>query len=239
MTYRSRRLRQRPKKGKHNLLATIIIIIVLLYVSLTWVVPSLINGVGFITGIFKGQREAEVSVSDNPNLAPPVLSIPYEATNSAKIDIKGFATSGSKVKIYLDDELTTSVVTKEDGSFLAKEITLSLGTNNIYGRSEDDEGIESLPSKTIHLIFDSEKPPLEVTNPSDGQAFTGEKKINVTGKTEPGVTVSVNGDQAILNADGNFSKQISLNDGSNSLIIKSTDKASNFTQITRNVTFNP
>mgnify|MGYP001577448359 FL=1 len=221
------------------MLITIIIIVTLLWVTFTFILPPFIGALAKVTGIFKSHNQSPTLVADNATLAPPVLSVPYEATNSGQIDIHGFTTANSKVKIYLDDVLVTTTDADETGAFTAKDVSLSLGTNNIYGKTEDDKGTESLLSKTIRLIYDNENPPLEVSFPTDGQIFSGEKKINVTGKTEPGVTITVNGDQAIVNSDGNFSKQITLNDGSNSLSFKSTDQASNFIQITRNVTFNP
>lgn len=239
MAYRSRAARKYHRKGKSNLLVTIIIIIALLWITFTWVLPYFIGALGKITEIFKGQKNIVTSVSDNPTLAPPVLSIPYEATNSAQIDIHGFATADSKINIYLDDKLATTTSAGEDGSFTAKNISLSLGTNNIYSKTESNSGNASLQSKTIRLIYINVKPALDVSNPTDGQTFSGERKISVSGKTDPNVTVTVNGEQAIIDKDDNFSKQYQLSDGSNTLTVKATDKASNFTQIQRNVTFNP
>lgn len=239
MAYRKRASRSYHKDGKSNLLVTFLIIIGLFWITFTWILPPFIEGLGKVTGFFKEHKEVETSVADNPSLAPPVLTIPYEATNSAKIDIHGFAASGSKVKIYLDDELITSTQTNSDGSFTARNVSLVLGTNNIYGKTEDENGNESLASKIIRLFYDNEKPPLQISTPGDGQTFSGERKIHIAGNTEPSSNLTINEDQVILDTDGKFSKQISLNDGQSSFLIKSTDKAGNFTQIQRNVTFNP
>src|SRR3989344_2863881 len=165
MAYRNRSTRRLTRKSRQRFFTTLIIIVLLFYVLFTWVLPFFINGVGTVTNIFKGNKPLETSISENPNLAPPVLNIPYEATSSAKIDIQGFATANSTVKIYLDDELVQEVTSDDDGTFRAKSIMLVLGTNNIYGKTEDETGKESLPSKTIKLIYDSEKPTLEVSSP--------------------------------------------------------------------------
>lgn len=239
MAYRSRAARRYQRKGKSNLLVTIVIIIGLLWVTFTWILPPFIDGLGKVTGIFKDQKISEVPVSENTTLAPPVLNIPYEATNSGQIDIRGFAASGYKVRIYLDDSLVTTADSKEDGSFTAKNISLSLGTNNIFGKTEDERGNESFPSKTIRLIYDNEKPPLQISAPADGQEFSGERKIAISGNTEPSSNLAINGEQVILDADGKFSKQVTLSDGQNNFEIRSTDKARNFTQTQINVTFKP
>ena len=238
MAYRTRTARRTARKSKYNIFAVFIISILLLYATLTWILPVFVNSLGFVTGVFN-KEEKVTQVSDNPTLAPPVLSIPYEATSSAQIDIGGYATPGSKVKIYVDDELKDTVDVQPDGSFVANNIDLNLGTNNIYGKTIDEKDQESLASKTIKLVYDSEKPSLEVSEPEDGKTVQGERKLKVAGKTEPGSQVTVNGNQVIVNSDGNFSTIFNLNDGENSLTIRASDQASNMTEITRKVTFNP
>lgn len=238
MSYRARSTRKLVKKTRRNFLTTIIICTILLYVTIAWILPNLIGGLGIITGFFKPSGKATQSASGNTNLAPPVLNIPYEATNSAQVDISGYSTSGSKVEIYIDDEMKATVDVSEDGSFKATSIGLNLGTNNIYGKTLDLEGKNSLPSKTIRLIYDDDKPSLDISEPTDGTT-TKDRKIKVSGKTEPGVQVTINGNQIIINSDGNFSNELSLNDGENTLSIKATDNASNFTEVTRKVIYQP
>lgn len=239
MSYRNRSSRRQARKGKQRFLTTVIIIIALMYVMVTWVLPGFIGGLGSITDFFKGSQIAETPISENPNLAPPVLNIPYEATNSAKINISGFAASHSTVKIYLDDELVETTTAEDDGTFLTQNIDLVLGNNNIFGKTEDEKGKESLPSKTIKLIYDNEKPALEISGPPDNHIVLGERKLIVDGRTEPNVTVTINGEQAIVDSEGKFSRQFNLSDGTNIFTIESKDIAGNTSIIARNVTFNP
>lgn len=238
MSYRARSSRRLVKKTRRNILTTIIICTIILYVTIAWILPNLIGALGIITGFFKPSGKATQSALGNTNLAPPVLNIPYEATNSAQIDISGYSTSGSKVEIYIDDELKTTATVSEDGTFTARNIDLNLGTNNIYGKTLDLEEKSSLSSKTIKLIYDADKPSLDISEPTDG-ATTKDRKIKVSGNTEPGVQITINGNQIIINSDGNFSNELSLNDGENTLSIKATDNASNFTEVTRKVTYQP
>ena len=78
--------------------------------------------------------EKIVRTSKNPAIAPPVLNIPFEATNTSSIHIKGYSVPNAKVEIYVDEELSQEAETTEDGSFLADQVTLTLGTNNIAGK---------------------------------------------------------------------------------------------------------
>src|SRR3989344_3312422 len=117
MSYRTRSTRRLAKKTKRNLLATIIIIAILIYTTLNWILPTFVGGIGFINGIIKPVRPAETPASDNTTKAPPVFNIPYEATNTAQIDILGYATYTSKIKLFVDDELRDTIDASEDGSF--------------------------------------------------------------------------------------------------------------------------
>lgn len=228
----------RRRKNNRNFLATLIIIAILLYVALSWALPNLINVLGTASKVFKQTPKTE-SISDKASLAPPVLFIPYEATNTAKINIKGYALSGSKVKIFLDNELKDEAEVANDGSFLTEKIELNLGTNDIFGKTLDDKGNESLSSKIVKVIFDNEKPVLEITEPEDNKEIKDNKKVKISGKTEVGTQVFINSGQIIIDSEGKFQTELSLSDGENIFTIKAEDKATNYTEIIRRVLFKP
>ncbi len=239
--YSSRRYARRvAKKSRRNFIITLLLIGFLLYATLQWILPNLIGGIGFINNKIKPSQKIVNSADSDPSIAPPVLNIPYEATNTAQINIRGYGTPHSNVEIFLEDEKKDSTSVSDDGTFEIKDLTLALGTNNIYGKSADDKGKESLPSKTIKLIFDNEKPSLEVTEPEDGKKIQGgDKKINIAGKSEINAQVLINDSQVVLDKDGKFTTQLPLNDGDNNFDIKAIDSAGNTTEIARKVTYQP
>ena len=228
----------RRRKNRKNFLATLIIIGIVLYVSLSWALPNLINVLGTASKVFKSTSKIE-SVSDKTSLAPPVLFIPYEATNTAQIDIKGYASPDTKVKIFLDNEVKEEVEVSSDGSFLVKNIELALGTNEISGKTIDNKGNESLSGKIVKIIYDNEKPLLEITEPEDNKEIKDNKKVKISGKTEAGSQVFVNNNQIIIDSEGKFQTELPLNDGENIFVIKAQDKASNYMEIARRVIFKP
>ncbi len=211
-----------------------------MYIGLFWILPSLIGGVSFIKNFNKPTNKASADSNKTSTLAPPVINIPYEATNTAQINIKGYATPNSKVSLYLDDDKKDTVDVSSDGSFEFKDVSLSLGTNNIYGKSIDENNLESLPSKNLKVFFDDEKPALSINEPEDNKNIQGgDKKIKISGTTEAGVHVFINDTQVIVNGEGNFSQEFPLNDGDNTFNIKSTDAALNSTEVSRKVTYTP
>lgn len=240
MAYHPRRRQNysRPSNPKLRFYLTLIIIGIILYATIFWILPVFVNGVGLVTSIFKTTPKSK-QVSEEVTLAPPVFNIPFEETNSSPIEIKGFAAPNAKIQLYLDDHLKDEVTTLDDGSFTFENVNLVLGTNNIYGKTLDDKNKESLPSKTIIVIYDDDKPSLEVTEPEDGKNVQGERKLNISGKTEPEAKIFINDSQTIVKSDGTFTTQFSLNDGDNQFNIKAQDKAGNFTEVSRKVIFKP
>ena len=239
--YRSRRSTKKlARKTRRNFIITLILVALISYGALVWILPFFINGIGFVKDNLKHPQKVVTDLNRNSSLAPPVLNIPYEATNTAQIDIKGYGVSNSKVSLFLDDKKKDAVDVLEDGTFEFKNIPLFLGTNNIYARSIDEKNQESLPSKTFKIIYDNEKPPLTIREPEDNKKIQGgDKKIKISGTTEPGAEIFINDSQVILDKDGNFSQEIAINEGDNNFNIKAVDKASNSTEISRKVTYQP
>ncbi|MBI2040306.1 hypothetical protein HYT18_04475 [Candidatus Microgenomates bacterium] len=238
--YRSRRsTRKLARKSKRNFILTLILVIFLIYATISWILPFFINALGYINSLVKPPAKLVLESSENASLAPPVFNIPYEATNSPQINIQGYASPNILVRLYLDEGSTKEVNAQSDGSFLIENVELALGTNNIWGKTVDEKGKESLSSKTIKIIFDNEKPLLEVTEPEDGKQISGERRLKLTGKTEAEAKVFINDSRVIVDKDGNFSTDQSLNDGENIFTIKAIDQASNSSEIVRRVIFTP
>ncbi|MBI2596999.1 hypothetical protein HYW41_02475 [Candidatus Daviesbacteria bacterium] len=238
-SYRSRRKTKKfAQRSKQNFLATIILIILLSIVTVNWILPSLVNGVGLIKNKFNPPKQTIANPLEETSLAPPVLNIPFEATNSAQVDIKGYSAPLSKVVIFLDDEKINTVDVTSDGTFEIKDIKLNLGTNNIYGKSINEKEQESLPSKLIKIIYDNEKPRLNLSEPEDNKKIQGgDKKVKFTGSTEAGSRIFINDNQVIVDKDGNFSSEQILNDGDNNFDIKAIDAALNSSETSIKVTY--
>lgn len=216
---------------------TLIIVVIALYAIISWVLPTFIGSLSFLNHL-KPTPKAVTQVAENPALAPPVLNIPYEATSTGIIAIRGYASPSTKVEIYVDDELKTTAPVQEDGSFTSDDISLSLGSNYIYGKTIDGNDNKSLASKTITISYSNEKPKLEISSPEDNQTVT-DNKITFSGTTDAGqnIIITVNGTRAIVSSDGNFSKTVNLNDGDNNISVIAINSTGNSTTISRKVTY--
>lgn len=231
--------RRLQKKARRNFLLTILLGAALIYFLFAWFLPTLIGSLSFLNR-FKDIPKSSVLVIEDATLAPPVLNIPYEATNSATINLTGYASSHSFVEIYVDDDLKTKVETKENGSFTAEAIPLTLGSNNISGKTVDEKGHKSLFSKPILVTYSNEKPKLDLKEPTDNQEIKGgDKKVVVSGTTSPDVTLTINGARTIVDSSGNFSQSIDLSEGDNTITIVAITSAGNVSQLNRQVSYQP
>lgn len=241
-TYRStikpRSLRHSESKAKKRLLLNLGIIIVLIYVFFNWGLPFIIGSLSFLNKTKPAVVSEDTKIDEA--IAPPVLYIPFEATNSAAIAISGYAKPLVKVEIYIDEELKTQISTDSEGKFTTNPLSLNIGSNNIYALTINDSDKKSLPSKNIKVFYSNEKPTLEISEPADGAEIKGgDKKVKIAGKTDPNNSITVNGATAIVNSEGNFQTQININDGDNLITIVASTNFGTTNQTERRVKYIP
>ena len=236
-SFRPRSLRKLEKKSKQHIIITTLIGFSLIYILFAWGLPSLIGALSVFNKLKHSTNTPSLGIEDSA-ITPPVLNIPFDSTNSATIRISGYSYSGSKVEIYVDDDLKSTSNTNADGTFTSEDISLGLGTNSISAKTVNEKGNKSLSSKSIRINYSNDKPKLEISNPNDNQQFKGgDKKIKVSGKTDPTSSISINGATTIVSGDGTFSSDFSLNDGDNLIKIVATNSVGNITEISKTVNY--
>jgi hypothetical protein len=236
-SFKPRSLRRNENKAKNKLVFTFAIAAILLAIFLLWGLPTLVGGLSFLNK-FKSTPKTNTTNIEDAAIAPPVLNIPYEATNTATIKINGYSTPNTKVEIYFDEQLKNTVTTDDGGNFITDDLSLDQGTNNIYGQTINADGKKSLASKTIQLTYSNQKPKLDISSPPDGQQIKGgDKKIVVSGNTDPLNSATVNGTTVIVGNDGNFTTTININDGDNIITIVTTDQFGNNNEVQRKVNY--
>ena len=236
--YKPRSIKRVEKKVKRNLLIIIGVVLILGYLLLTWGLPTLIGGLSIF---HKSTPSVDThAIADDTALAPPVFNIPYEATNTATIKVSGYAASDMKVEVYIDNDLKTTADTHSDGSFESSDITLSEGANYLSGKTVDGSGKQSLSSKPIKVVYNNAKPTMELSEPNDGKEIKGgDKKVKVSGKTDPQNVVTINGATVIINYEGAFSVDININEGENKIVVVTTNSVGNSVTAERKVIYTP
>lgn len=214
--------------------------VIFLTLTFLFVLIIILFGIKVITSVigFIGNSDP-INISDNTPPPPPNFLKIVEFTNKSEITIEGNSEAGATITLKLNDE-KKELITDNQGKFNTS-FSLKKGTNTISGSSKDTSGNESVQSKTIQIIYDDEKPKIELTSITEGQQISGKdkKQINVEGTTEVGSSVTINGRIIDVNSEGKFTMPTTLSEGENSFNIKSTDRAGNMEEVTIKVTYSP
>ncbi len=163
---------------------------------------------------------------------PPTVAIatPPEGawTNQALTNVSGKAPSGSTLKI--NDQ---PVPVAADGGF-QYDVLLEEGDNTIRIAATDDVGNVTTQQRLVHL---KTKPPLVTLSAEDGATY-GDAMLQLTGRTDAGATVVVNGQAVPVSTLGDFQATLNLFQGDNAIQVEARDQAGNVTSVTRRVRYN-
>ena len=165
---------------------------------------------------------------------PPAVTItaPTGAyTNNPSLTVSGLTEPTASVTVNL-----APVAVAGDGSFTTTVNLGADGSKNIWINATDVAGNTAATLKTITL--DTVAPALAIARPTP-LFQTTVPSVAVGGVTEPGATVTVNGQVAVVDSSGDFDIVVALlNAGTNTIYIKATDQAGNSNLQTREVTYN-
>jgi len=163
--------------------------------------------------------------------APPevviIAPLDDEWTNQALATVSGQAPSGTQLEIN-----DRPVGVKEDGSFLY-ELFLEEGDNLIRVVATDDVGNITTQERLIHV---KTRPPLLTLNLEEGSTV-GDATLQVTGRTDAGAAVTVNGQIVPVGALGDFQVMLNLFQGDNLVQAEARDQAGNVTNLTRRIRY--
>jgi len=189
--------------------------------------------------ILLGNTKSKKDVT-NENIVPPLaprLIIPFEATSSSKIQIDGFAEAGSEVELLKNEQSVGKTKVTVDGNFSFENIDLNDGENNFSAIANKDVGGTSDVSKTTTVVYDTVLPGLTMSNPSEESITVDSADFDIIGKSEKGVSVTINGKVAVVDNEGNFKLKIQLSSGKNDIEIVVKDEALNETKKTISITY--
>jgi flagellar hook assembly protein FlgD len=162
---------------------------------------------------------------------PPevVISAPVddEWTNQALATVGGQAPPGSTLEIN-----DRQVGVNADGSF-QYEMLLEEGDNLIRVVATDDVGNITTQERLVHL---KTRPPSLALNVEEGSTV-GDATLQVTGRTDGGATVMVNGQVVPVSALGDFQAMLNLFQGDNLIQAEARDQAGNVTNLTRRIRY--
>lgn len=208
--------------------------IILAIFLMTLGVPLLGKFADFLNIVFRKNNVSQVDSTSAP-LAPNLDTLP-QATNSATLTVTGFAQDETTVAVF-DNMQKVGETKVENGKFQFENLTLTEGGNEISAKAISTSGQESDFSENIKVMFDKTPPRLDVESPADGQSFSQNNRIQVTGQTDRDAQVYANGFLASVDSEGKFEVSVPVSEGESTIEIKAIDEAGNVKVETRKVNF--
>lgn len=234
-TYYSRLARRQNKITRRQLYLSLVLSIALIAILALFGTKALFKMTSFISGSRNFQPKPDASDSLAPNT--PSLSQDLEATNTAKIKITGAADPKLTIQLFQNQTADQSTVAGDDGKF-EFTVVLADGPNSFQVQAISDRGLKSPKSETYTITYLSHPPTLSIDTPKDGDTAK-DNPLTITGKTDPGVTVTINDRMTIVTSSGQFSSQITLASGDNKLKVVAVDRAGNQTAKELTVKYSP
>jgi hypothetical protein len=236
MANRRSRLALRTKqRSQKTIILTSLGIIIILILLIKFGINLLVGFSVFIAGN-KNQPAANTNPSASSFIAVPVLNPLLNATNSASIVVSGNSQTGLKIDLYINSNLKDSTQADNNGNFSFEE-TLSPGDNQIQAKAEKDNKSSDF-SNSYTVTLKTNAPSLSVDSPSEGQSFSKDQNnVEVKGKTDPNVNVTINGFIAVIDENNNYSYTLPLQNGDNQIKVIATDQAGNTSEKDLKVTY--
>ena len=162
---------------------------------------------------------------------PPEVAIATppddEWTNQALTTVTGQAPAGTTLEIN-----DRQIEVNDDGNFLY-EMLLEEGDNIIRVVATDDVGNITTQERLIHL---KTRPPTLGLNVEEGSTV-GDATFQMTGRTDAGATVIINGQVVPVSAMGDFQVALNLFYGDNLIQAEARDQAGNVANLTRRIRY--
>lgn len=190
-----------------------------------------IHVLSYVGRVENGGWETELFETFRVDLDEPVFGTLPGSFNNETMTITYTVTDTSQCISGIGD-----VESKQTGfNVFENEITLKPGVNSFVFWAEDVVGRRIELSNQI--ILDKTPPALTVTSPAQTSVVCG-KEITVTGKTEAGCKIEVNGSPVTPTSKGDFTGVVKPNEeGPLDILVKSTDPAGNQTTQTISILY--
>lgn len=235
----SRLLRRSEKQNRKQLRASLIGIVVVIFIAINFG-PFLISGLGGLIDTLTGKSKQVTSLRSDADLQPPQLDPLPQGTTEELITVTGRAFyADGKVELFLNNSSYEVVRLNNSQDFEIEDVKLEQGENVFKVRMIINNNKSDF-SQEYKISYIKDEPRLEISFPDDGASFSkADQEINIRGTTDPENTVKVNDFIAIVDTEGNFSNIFKLKEGENKIKVVVTNLAGRNTEKEITVSYSP
>lgn len=175
------------------------------------------------------------------NASIPIVFTVTDEANGSGVDASTVAVTRDSEPVAIG-EIVSSPITNGYQFTYTPATAFSNGSHTIAMSISDHDG-NAAEQKTVTFTVDTVNPTLNITSPTEN-LVTNQASLTVSGTTNDvtsspvTITIKLNTvDQGavIVEENGEFSKVVTLTEGTNTIVITATDSAGNSTEITRMV----
>jgi flagellar hook assembly protein FlgD len=167
-----------------------------------------------------GSQSATVVVDS----VPPTLRLAnldeLSRVREANLTVEGLTDPDAVVQVEGDP---TVIPVDAEGRFTLKQQLLE-GSNVIQVTATDPAGNVATVAREVILV--TKPPEVVIDNPVNGY-WTNENLLNISGVVPAGASLKVNGQEATVNEDGTFEREVILQEGDNIVSVAATDDVGN------------
>jgi len=226
----SRLARRSIKQSKKQLYISLAGIALVLFLAINFG-PGLIGSAGVVIDKLTGKSSQDNVIKTGGQIQPPSLDPLPQATPSATITVSGKTNYPTgTVELFVNNSLSDQTAIDNNQIFKFTGVSLSSGNNVIKARIVLNDQKSDF-SGEADINYSKSAPKLDVSFPSDKQNFTkSDQQITVKGTTDTDNSVTVNGFIAIVDYQGNFTYDLSLNQGDNKVAVIATSPSGQTTE---------
>ena len=226
--------RHQNKDAIKKLLILVVIIGAVGFLAIQVGLKSLINATLLINEATSNSEDTTADQLESDFFGTLQLDEPVSATNSAEIIVTGSSSEFDTLQFFINNTKVEEKSAKE--SFEEKIGKLKVGENTLYVVARTKNGKNKKDSSRYTVYYKNEPPKLEITMPKDGDNVT-KQDLQIEGKTDANVSVSVNNQPIVVDYQGNFKKSLRLKEGENKLQFVAEDEAGNKKEATMTIRY--
>jgi flagellar hook assembly protein FlgD len=171
-------------------------------------------------------RASEQSANVAVDTLPPTLRMAnldeVARVREANLTIEGLTDPDAVIQLEGDPAI---IPVDGEGRFNIKRQLLE-GSNLIQVSAADPAGNVATVAREVILV--TQPPEVTIVSPANGE-WTNQNLLAVTGLVPPGTSIKVNGQEAVVAEDGQFQREVILQEGENLFRVEATDDVGNVT----------
>lgn len=216
--------KKKPKPFFKTIIFWFLFFLALAIFFFTFGINFILNTSAIISNFFK-KTDKTSNLKPTPTLGLIELDYIPTATNSSSFYISGSTLNIDKLEFYLNKNKVKEISLTTD-TFTEETTGLTPGKNTFYIVGKDKNNHIIKKTEEYIIFYKADKPRLKIIQPENG-VTVNQSEIIIKGETDKETFIKINQSPVVVDALGNFSFLVKLQEGENIIQITAEDEAGN------------